>query len=187
LHIDAPFLSDLLQAALDGQHLRLGYESRRGPSERLVYPYGLVAGLGFWYCACYDHRRGIHAWLRADRVRSLQRVEGMEQPAAMTLQEWLRRPAAGDQKTLHLRASITARGMSELDWGAIGGALRREEDGSGSIEMPMPALSLDFYARLFLRLGDEATVVSPAAKIDLLLREEQAILARYDGAKTRGS
>ena len=71
---DAPFLADLLRAALDEVHLRIAYDSRRGVSERLIFPYGLIAGLGFWYCACYDYKRGSHAWLRADRIRSLERI-----------------------------------------------------------------------------------------------------------------
>src|SRR5579875_3081315 len=34
---DAPFLANLLQAACDGAHLRIGYDSRRGSSERVIY------------------------------------------------------------------------------------------------------------------------------------------------------
>jgi predicted DNA-binding transcriptional regulator YafY len=49
---DAPYLRDLLQASLDKVHLRISYDSRRAESARLIYPYGLIAGLGFWYCAC---------------------------------------------------------------------------------------------------------------------------------------
>ena len=176
---DAPFLADLLQAALDGAHLRVGYDSRRGPSERIIYPYGLVAGLGFWYCACYDDKRGVHAWLRADRIRSLERVEGREPPEAMTLGQWLRRPADTEQEMLTLRATITARGMKELDWSAVGGGLAEEEDGGGRIDLAIPASSLDFYARLFLRLGTETTVTSPVALIAVLRHEAEGILARY--------
>jgi predicted DNA-binding transcriptional regulator YafY len=176
---DAPFLADLLQAARDEVHLRIGYDSRHGPSERLIFPYGLVAGLGFWYCACYDYRRGIHAWLRADRIRSLERVDALEPPAAMTLPEWLRRPREADSDALRLRAAVTARGMKELDWSAFGDALVQEEDGSGRIDMAIPTSSLDFYARLFLRLGREATIASPAELIAVLRREALAILSLY--------
>jgi len=176
---DAPFLADLLQAALDGAHLRVGYDSRRGPSERLIYPYGLVAGLGFWYCACYDYRRGVHAWLRADRIVSLERTEGQGTPETMTLAEWLRRPPETSQDMLALRAMVTARGMKELDWSAVGGGLMREADGSGGIDMPIPASSLDFYARLFLRLGAEATVASPVELVAALRREARSILSLY--------
>ena len=176
---DAPFLAELLRAALDGTHLRVGYDSRRGPSERIIYPYGLVAGLGFWYCACYDHKRGVHAWLRAARIRSLERVEGREPPETMTLGEWLCRSPDTDGEMLALRATITARGMKELDGSAVGGGLAQEEDGSGQIDLAIPASSLDFYAGLFLRLGAEATVTSPIELITMLRREAEGNLARY--------
>lgn len=176
---DAPFLANLLQAAFDRAHLRIAYDSRRGSSERVIYPYGLIAGLGFWYCACFDYKRSDHVWLRADRVRSLERVEGLDPPEAMTLPEWLRRPAGIRQVNLRLRAMVTARGMKELDWSAFPGALVRGTDGSGRIDMDMPMSSLDFYARLFLRLGTEAVVESPAELIDILRREAQDILSLY--------
>jgi predicted DNA-binding transcriptional regulator YafY len=176
---DALFLTDLLRAALDGVYLRVGYDSRRGASERIIYPYGLVAGLGFWYCACYDNKRSVHAWLRADRIRSLEQVEGWEPPEAMTLGQWLRRPADTEGEMLALRATITARGMKELDWSEVGGGLAEEEDGGGRIDLAIPASSLDFYARLLLRLGTEATVTSPVALIAVLRREAEGILARY--------
>jgi predicted DNA-binding transcriptional regulator YafY len=176
---DAPFLADLLQAARDEVHLRIGYDSRRGHSERLIFPYGLVAGLGFWYCACYDYRRGIHAWLRADRMRSLERVDALEPPEVLTLPEWLRRPREADPDALHLRAAVTARGMKELDWSAFGDALVQETDGSGRIDMAIPVSSLNFYARLFLRLGREATIASPPELIAVLRWEAHAILSLY--------
>ncbi len=176
---DAPFLSQLLQAALEGAHLRIGYDSRRGLSERLVYPYGLVAGLGFWYCACYDYKRGVHAWLRADRIVSLERAEGPQPPEAMTLREWLRRPAETGQDVLALRVTVTARGMKRLDWSAVGAGLMREADGGGTIDMAIPASGLDFYAQLFLGLGSEATVASPPELVDALRREARSILTLY--------
>ena len=40
---------------------------------------------------------------------------------------------------------------------------------------------LDFYARLFLRLGREASIASPAELIALLRREAHAILSLYPG------
>src|SRR5690242_3243111 len=52
---DAPLLPDLLRAALDGVHLRVTYDSRSGVAERTIYPFGLYAANGFWYCACYDY------------------------------------------------------------------------------------------------------------------------------------
>jgi len=176
---DAPFLAGLLRAALDEVHLRIGYDSRRGPSERLVYPYGLVAALGFWYCACFDGARGGHVWLRADRVTALERVEGLEKPEMMTLTAWLARPEHVDGDVLVLKATLTARGMKELDWSAIGEGLTQDRDGAGRIGTTIPVASLDFYTRLFLRLGSDAVVTSPEELIAALRRAAQALLARY--------
>lgn len=179
---EAPFLADLLQAAFDGVHLRIGYESRRGSSNRIIYPYGLVAGLGFWYCACFDYRRGVHAWLRADRIRSLERAEGLEPPVAMTLREWLRRPSEAVAESLRLHATITAQGLKWVDWSIFRKDLTQRVDGSGEVDMPMPASSLDYYARLFLHLGSEALIESPPELIAILRREAHAILLLYEGA-----
>jgi len=60
----APWLAEVLQAALDGVHLRIVYESISRVSERLIYPYGLYAWQGFWYCACYDGTRQASLGLR---------------------------------------------------------------------------------------------------------------------------
>jgi predicted DNA-binding transcriptional regulator YafY len=45
--------------------------------------------------------------------------------------------------------------------------------------MAIPVSSLDFYARLFLRLGREATIASPPQLIAVLRREAHAILSHY--------
>jgi predicted DNA-binding transcriptional regulator YafY len=157
---EAPLLPELLRAARDGAHLRVGYQSRRGPSERLVYLYGLYAALGFWYCACFDYTRRVHVSLRADRMLWLERVEGQKRPPPMTLQSWLRQPRV-DEQTLPLRATITPRGMKIIDWSAFGAALKEDEAGSGAIDTTIPLTSLEYHARLFLPLAGEATIESP--------------------------
>jgi predicted DNA-binding transcriptional regulator YafY len=175
---EAPLLPELLQAARDGDHLRVGYQSRRGPSERLVYPYGLYAALGFWYCACFDYNRRVHVSLRADRILWLERVEGQKPPPPLTLQAWLRQPR-GDEQTLPLRATITPRGMTIIDWSAFGTALKEDETGGGTIDTVIPVTSLEYHARLFLPLAGEATIESPSELIDRLREAARALLARY--------
>jgi predicted DNA-binding transcriptional regulator YafY len=175
---EAPLLADLLQAARDGIHLRISYESRRARSERVIYPCGIYAGLGFWYCACFDYTRGIHVSLRVDRIDAIEQVEVHERPPAMTLRQWLERPREREH-TLPLRATITPRGMAVVDWSAFGQGLTNDAYGVGHIDTPIASGSLEFYARIFLQLGGEATVESPPQLIDLLCEQANAILARY--------
>ncbi len=175
----APLLPALLQAALAEAHLRIGYDSRGGTSERLIYPYGLVAALGFWYCACYDYRRAAHAWLRADRVLWLERVEGTERHEPMSLQQWLRRSPDVAGPLVRLHVTVTAAGMKDLDWSPFASHLARDDAGNGRIDLMVPAANLDYYARLFIRLGGEATVHAPPALIALLRERAEAVVARY--------
>jgi predicted DNA-binding transcriptional regulator YafY len=177
---EAPLLPDLLHAALDGVHLRIRYDSRRGASERVIYPYGLYAGLGFWYCACFDYQRGIHASLRADRILSLERVEGRERPPAMTLQEWLRRSANTAEELVRLRAKVTPPGLKDLDWNLFAADLTVDDAGHGTIDLYVPRANLDFYARRLMGPGADTVVQSPPALVALLRERAAALLACYD-------
>ena len=55
---------------------------------RTIFPYGLVASGGFWYCACWDYRREQLLSLRADRVRSLVRVPQLAPRESIALDRW---------------------------------------------------------------------------------------------------
>lgn len=66
---EAPLLGELLSAALDGAHLKVAYDSiGSGVTERVIFPYGLYASQGYWYCACFDHKREANVPMRADRA-----------------------------------------------------------------------------------------------------------------------
>jgi len=76
-HYEVPLLGDLLEAALAGVHLKVVYDAiRSGISEQVIYPFGVYASQGFWYCFCHDHRREEIVSLRADRFRNVEPVEG---------------------------------------------------------------------------------------------------------------
>jgi predicted DNA-binding transcriptional regulator YafY len=78
---EAPLLGELLSAALEGAHLKVSYDSiESGVTERVIFPYGLYALQGYWYCACFDRRRGMNVLMRVDRFLSAERVEGFEPP-----------------------------------------------------------------------------------------------------------
>jgi predicted DNA-binding transcriptional regulator YafY len=76
-HYEAPLLGDLLEAALAGVHLKVVYDSTRSViSERVIYPFGVYASQGFWYCFCHDYRPEENVTLRADRFRNVEPAEG---------------------------------------------------------------------------------------------------------------
>lgn len=180
----APLLTELLQAAIDEVHLNVKYESRSQTAERLIYPYGLYATDGFWYCACFDHKRQQHVSLRADRVLSLQHVEGLieglTQPAKMSLRAWLQVNDPEEEPLLELHVTINKQGMKHLNWRAFLSNLALDNDGNGIIQQHIPLKELDFYARQFLPLGSDAIIASPPELIEAIKHRAHAILACYE-------
>ncbi len=175
----APLLPALLQAALDGVHVKVMYESRSQVAERLIYPYGLYASNGFWYCACFDQKRQQHISLRADRILSLDRREGLATPEKMTLREWLQASDPDEEPLLFLHVIVTKRGMQDLSWSTFLPDMTRDEDGNGIIQKQIPAKDLAFYARRFLPLGREVTIVSPRELVEHIRQHAYELLEHY--------
>src|SRR5918997_5595330 len=113
---EAPLLGELLRASLDEAHLKIAYDSiRSGVSERVVFPFGLYASQGFWYCACFDHKRGANVSMRADRFLSAERVGGFERPAHVPLERWPHDMGDADEEWAKVRARVTARGAKSFE------------------------------------------------------------------------
>ncbi|MGI8856753.1 MAG: helix-turn-helix transcriptional regulator [Thermomicrobiales bacterium] len=175
---DAPLLPDLLHAALDGAHLRVTYDSRSGVAARVIYPFGLYAANGFWYCACYDYRRAGNLSLRADRFLNVERVDGFAPPHAMSLREWLDTRERDAPNPVRLRAVISPQGMKRFDPGTEFGEMTITEQ-RGIINTIIPASEIDYFATRLLPLGGEIVVTSPPALIVALRRAAQDILTLY--------
>src|SRR5918995_6292374 len=101
---EAPLLAELLSAALDGTHLKVIYDSiRSGTSERVIFPFGLYASAGFWYCACFDHKRSANVTMRADRFLAAERVEGFGRLSQVALERWPYDTGDADEERIRLR------------------------------------------------------------------------------------
>lgn len=178
---EAPLLPDILRAALEGGHLRIVYDSRSGESERVIYPYGLFASHGFWYCACYDYKRCMNLSLRADRLVSITRVDGLERPPHVPLSDWLRVVESDDGTGLRLRASVTERGMKSFDLQSLFEHI--EADGRGGVvDTAIPRSELDWYATRLLSIGTDVVVKSPPQLIEAMRRKAQEIASLYQAS-----
>ncbi len=182
---EAPLLETIWQAALDGVHLRIVYDSKSRVSERTIYPFGLYASQGFWYCACYDDQRQTNLGLRADRFISGERVEGLERPQHIVLKDWLRVVENDDTHQLTLRARVTARGMKSLDLELLGWPISPAEEGGGRIDATIPASEVDFYATRLLTLGTDLVVESPPELVAAIQQKAAAIAALYQAQAKR--
>jgi predicted DNA-binding transcriptional regulator YafY len=174
---EAPLLGELLRAAVEGSHLKVVYDSTSGTSERVIYPYGVFASQGFWYCSCHDHKRGKKVSLRADRFRSIEPAEGFERPAPVPLEDLSRDDERG--KKLRLRAFVTERGAKSFELTSLFGRIETGKGRHGVIDTEIPHASIDFYTARLLSVGTDVKVESPPELIRAMRERAQAITKLY--------
>jgi predicted DNA-binding transcriptional regulator YafY len=176
----APLLNDLLRAALDEAYLHVVYDSKSGRSERIIFPFGIYAMGGCWYCACHDEKRGANISLRADRVVALTRAEGgRERPPHIPLAQWLDVVERDDGRGLPLRATVTPRGMLNYDLRALFGAIQLDGHGGGVIVGAIPHSEGGWYASQLLAVGPDVVVESPPELIAAICAQADAVARLY--------
>jgi predicted DNA-binding transcriptional regulator YafY len=184
-HYEAPLLGELLSAALDGAHLKVVYDSRSGVFERVIYPFGLYASQGYWYCACHDYRRGHKVSMRADRFVSAERVEGFDRPPPAPLSEWLYQPPhvplseRSGGGSLRMRALVSERGTKSFQLNSLFGHIETKPGGGGVVEVEIPRSEVAFYAASLLSVGTEVKVQSPPELVDAIRQKAREIVELY--------
>jgi len=175
---EAPLLDDLLSAALDGAHLKVTYDSiESGVTERVIFPYGLYASQGYWYCACFDRRREMNVPMRADRFLAAQRVEGFEPPQELAIQDWMNTAREVFSERLRVRARVTERGRKSFELTSLFGRIMPEED--GVIEVKIPRSEIDYYASRLLSVGTDVFVNSPPELVEAIKNKAREIVRLY--------
>src|SRR5207248_789574 len=130
-----------------------------GRSGRIIFPFGVYAMGGCWYCACHDEKRGANISLRADRVVALERVGGERpRPPHIPMTRWLDVVERDDGQGLPLRVTVTPRGMLSYDLRALFGAIRAGGQGGGVIEGAIPHSEVEWYASQLLAVGPDVVV-----------------------------
>jgi predicted DNA-binding transcriptional regulator YafY len=178
---EAPLLGELLQAALDRAHLKVRYDSiESGITERVVFPHGLYASQGYWYCACFDRRRETNVPMRADRFLSAERVEGFEPPPELSIQGWLSEAREAVGERLRVRARVTERGRKSFELTSLFGTIAPEEGGGGALEAEIPLSEIDYYASRLLSVGTDATVEYPPELVEAIQNKASEVIRLYD-------
>lgn len=175
---EAPLLGKLFRAAVGGSHLQVVYDSATGVSERVIYPFGVFASRGFWYCACHDYRRDRKVTLRADRFLKVRPVEGFERPEHVPPGDWID-AEDGDGPMLRLRLSVTERAAKSFELTALFGRIEVDPGGRGKVDVGVPASNVGFYAARLLGLGPDVTVESPPELVEDIREKAGAVASLY--------
>jgi predicted DNA-binding transcriptional regulator YafY len=181
---EAPLLGELLRAALDGSHLKVTYDSiRSGISERVIFPFGLYASQGFWYCACHDYKRAINVGLRADRFLLVERPEepdGLPRPPHIPLENWTHDARHDLGERLRLRVWVSERGAKSFELVSLLGRIEVEGDGGAVVEAEIPRSEIDFYASRLLSVGSDVLVESPTELVWTIHEKALEVARLYD-------
>lgn len=176
----APYLEQLLDAAIHQKVLRIDYESRGGNSSPEIQPIGIYTRNGLWYCPAYSFLRGDFRVFRCDRITSVS-------PSAAKPKD-LRHIHLGNREEVipmvedgvALYAELTQEGVQRCEaelW--QGPKLTIRPDGTGWLEGTIPNHDILFYAQFFVGLGKEATVQSPPVLLDQIKRILAEMIAKY--------
>ena len=177
---EAPLLDELLSAALDGAHLKVTYDSiESGVTERVIFPYGLYASQGYWYCACFDRRREMNVPMRADRFLSVERVEGLEPPPGLSVRDWISTARQTIGERLRVSARVTERGRKSFELTSLFGKVMPDKGGGGIVEAEISSGDLDYYASRLLGVGTEIVVYRPPELVEAIQYKAREVVRLY--------
>ena len=154
----APFLDALLTAAQNGGWIAARYRAESGdPAAHTLQPRALTTRNGFWYCRAWSHERGAERTFRVDRFVAAQTTAPPTDTEATAEPTPYEHP---DHPQIHVCLTAQGAAFAETEQ-HVGHRVARSSDGTGTLTFRCPPHELDFWARYFFRLSDDATVVEP--------------------------
>jgi proteasome accessory factor C len=150
---------DTLREALAGHRtVRIEYFSaaRDALTTREIDPEHVYAAAGHWYVVAWDHDSDEERMFRADRMRSATATDRTFEPRGLAGADRPLYTKTERDVPVRLRLEPAARWVAEY---YVVEDVR--EVGGGSLEVTLPAKDLAWLAKLVLRLGGEARVISP--------------------------
>ncbi|OXM87545.1 helix-turn-helix transcriptional regulator [Paenibacillus rigui] len=179
-----PYLSILLDGALNQKVILIDYGSREGAACRKIQPVGIYASNGLWYCPAYCFLRQDYRVFRCDRIHSAVYDNSGTEPldlreVHLENRELFQQEEQGGAR-LRLQAELTQAGVQQCEaelW--LASKLHIRDNGSGWLEGEVPRYDLPFLAQFFIGLGKGATVKHPQELIDEMKRRLTELLSRY--------
>ncbi len=171
----SPFLDPLIAAADDGQWVRVEYASAERRSVQHLRPLAVTELRGFWYCRAISAERGEERRYRVDRFAAVGPAEPSFRPPALRTA-----PAYDDPRHPAVHVTLTARGLalSEAELEQLG-PIQPAARGGAELRFRCPPGELDWYARFFASLGQEADVHAPPELRARLAALGRGMVKRY--------
>lgn len=176
----AEHLAALWPAVTDHRVVDLTYQSasKNETTVRQVEPWTIRLVEGAWYLQGYCRSAQDQRSFRLDRVKDLQVTEETAPDPPDDVRPPVYRPALDDPL-------VVIEVSPQAAWIADHVVLTdRTQNKAGWSRLQFQTTTLDWAARLLLRLGDQARVIAPQELADLRRSHAQSILALYDGPES---
>ncbi|NEW07389.1 YafY family transcriptional regulator [Paenibacillus sp. SYP-B3998] len=178
--ISSPYLSILLDAAIQQKVLLIDYESREKRSNREIQPIGIYTRNGLWYCPAYCCQNDDIRVFRCDRIHSV--VHSALKPMDLRHLDLENRDLNSlvEQEYVTLFAELTKEGVQACEaepWPVP--KLHIRQDGTGWLEGNIRKSDIQFFAKFFIGLGNEVTVENPPELLDSIKRNLSELMAKY--------
>lgn len=178
--VKAPFLKDLIDAAVERRIVTITYLSKSGSKARDVVPIGVYANDGLWYMPAFDMGRRMVQLFRVDRIESLQVTEETYE-VQTELAEWLEHYTV--TSPVRLWVELTREGLRQCQSSPWFDPVPLEEEGengtAGIIDTMIDRNDIGFTAAFFAGLGKEAKVIEPREIIDRIWSSAQTLIQHY--------
>lgn len=171
-----PYLGELRDAASARRRLRIDYvaASTGARAWRTVEPEEVFASAGHWYAAAWDVDAGAERLFRVDRVAGTEPTQETFTPRGLRGAGRPLYSPSGADVPVRLRLRPAARWV--VEYYATSDVVEIED---GCVEATLPARRLAWVAKLLLRLGPSAEVLSPPELAEDVRTLARATLANY--------
>lgn len=170
----APLLDELVEAVEKRRWLKIFYRSAGNSATRHILPVHVQLKNGFWYCEAFNLEKEEYRTYRVDRIQSIEaappEVQAIAAPDPVPYEH---------EDHPQITVQLTARGAARVESDVHFGPRVRELADGGQISFRCPPDELDYYARFFAILGEDATVLAPEALRLKMLDLGAQLVKRY--------
>ncbi|MPY18704.1 helix-turn-helix transcriptional regulator [Paenibacillus glucanolyticus] len=178
--MSANILQTLMQAVMVRQVVTVHYRSSTGSSQRDIQPIGLYASSGYWYCPAYCFTQDDIRQFRVDRMTAASLNKSIAIREDIAVKTLKNKPVTSGWEMKEFKVQLTSKGVWQLETDTrLGPFIHKNKDGSGSVEIEIPAADIALYSDYVWRLGEEATIISPTEAVQWTLERIEAMKRRY--------
>jgi predicted DNA-binding transcriptional regulator YafY len=161
--IETPDLQVFLEAIVEKKVLGISYQKADDSVDapRYVEPVGVYLQNNYWYCIAFCRLRNDYRNFRLDRVKSMESTTTFFQKNHPTLKEYLNALAA-DSELFKIVIRVNKAQVRYLDNQKYYFGLVSEEPKGDQIEMTFLTNADEGFARWFMMLSGNATIIEPA-------------------------